>query len=418
MANILVLNAGSGSQKVVLYAINSNSQTPSAPFWQAEINSTTPGQPEGYFVAQISSIRGKEELRVPRDSPLPEKLETLIRASWEGQSAALEMPDQIDLVGHRVVHGGLEFSCATLVNPQVESTIERLSELAPLHNPHSLVGISACREILGSGVPQFAVFDTAFHRTLPEAAATYAGPFEWIEQGLVRYGFHGTSFRYASKRAAEISGRQDDEELCQILCHLGGGCSLAAVRGTRCVDTTMGFTPLDGIAMCTRSGAVDPGLMLYLLRHGTDLDSLEQILIKRSGLAGLSGMPGDTRIIFPKAREHNRRAELAMDVFIHRLRAGVGSMLASLGHLDALIFTDVIGETEPVVRERVCDAFGFLDLRLDPNLNAASPADTDIAAADSSVRVIIVKGQENWQIAAETFEAWSGTGQTQEPTSR
>src|SRR5271165_1226607 len=167
MANILVLNAGSGSQKVALYAINSNSNAPSAPVWQAEINSTTPGQPEGYFVAQITSIRGKEEMRVPRDSPLPEKLETLIRASWEGQFAALETRDQIDLVGHRVVHGGLEFSRATLVNPQVESTIERLGELAPLHNPHSLVGISACREILGSKVPQFADFDTAFIARCP-----------------------------------------------------------------------------------------------------------------------------------------------------------------------------------------------------------------------------------------------------------
>ena len=354
MANILVLNSGSGSQKVALYTINTHSETSSAPVWQASINSTTPGQPEGYFVAQITSTKGNEELRVPRDSPLPKKLETLIRASWEGQAAALERPGQIDVVGHRVVHGGLEFSRATLINSRVESTIEKLGELAPLHNPHSLVGISACREILGRKVPQFAVFDTAFHRTLPEAAATYAGPFDWVEKGFIRYGFHGTSYRYASKRAAEIIGRQDDENLCQILCHLGGGCSLAAVRGTRSVDTTMGFTPLDGIAMCTRSGAIDPGLMLHLLRHGTDLDSLERILNKESGLAGLSGMPGDTRIIFPKAREHDRRAELAMDVFIHRLRAGIGSMLASLGHLDALIFTDVIGETEPVVRERVC----------------------------------------------------------------
>ena len=412
MANILVLNAGSGSQKVALYAINSASEAPSPPIWQAAINSTTPGQPEDYFVAQITSVRGKQEMRVPRNSSLAKKLETLIRASWEGESAALEMPDQIDLVGHRVVHGGLEFSCATLVNPHVESTIDRLGELAPLHNPPSLAGISACREILGSKVPQFAVFDTAFHRTLSEAAATYAGPFEWLENGLLRYGFHGTSFRYANRRAAELLGRQDDEHLCQILCHLGGGCSLAAVRGSRSVDTTMGFTPMDGIAMCTRSGAIDPGLMIHLLRHGTDLDSLERMLNKHSGLAGLSGMPGDTRIIFPRAREHHPRAKLAMEVFIHRLRAGVGSMLATLGHLDALIFTDVIGETEPVVRERLCKAFGFLNLRLDFALNASSPADTDIAASDSSVRVMIIKSQENWQIATESFAAWRGAGPT------
>jgi acetate kinase len=409
MANILVLNAGSGSQKVALYAINSAAQAPSAPLWQAATNSTTPGQPEGYLVAQLTSARGKAEVLIPRDSPLPKRIEALIRASWEGESAVLERREQVDLVGHRVVHGGLEFSCATLVNPQVESTIDRLGELAPLHNPHSLDGISACREILGNTVPQFAVFDTAFHRTLPEAAATYAGPFAWIEQGFVRYGFHGTSYRYASKRAAEIIGRPNDENLCQILCHLGGGCSLAAVRGTCCLDTTMGFTPMDGIAMSTRSGTIDPGLILHLLRHGTSLDSLEQILNKESGLAGLSGLPGDTRIIFPKAREQNRRAKLALDVFIHRLRAGIGSMLASLGHLDALIFTDVIGETEPLVRERACAAFGFLDLRLNLELNASSPPDQDIAAADSAVRVLIIKSQENWQIAAESFEAWCRT---------
>jgi acetate kinase len=407
MANILVLNAGSGSQKVALYAIHSLSEAPSVPLWQAATNSTAPGQPEGHLVAQMTSVRGKAEVLIPRDSPLTSQIQTLISASWEGASAVLERREQIDLIGHRVVHGGLEFSCATLVNPQVESTIAKLGELAPLHNPHSLTGISACRELLGNQIPQFAVFDTAFHRTLPEAAATYAGPFEWIEQGFVRYGFHGTSYRYASKRAAEIIGRPNDDNLCQILCHLGGGCSLAAVRGTRCLDTTMGFTPMDGIAMSTRSGAIDPGLILYLLRHGTSLDSLERILNQQSGLAGLSGLPGDTRIIFPKAREQDRRAKLATDVFIHRLCAGIGSMLASLGRLDTLVFTDVIGETEPLVRERACVALEFLDLRLDHELNASSPSDKDIAAADSAVRVLIIKSQENWQIAAESFEAWA-----------
>jgi acetate kinase len=169
----------------------------------------------------------------------------------------------------------------------------------------------------------------------------------------------------------------------------------------------MGFTPMDGIAMSTRSGAIDPGLILHLLRHGTSLDSLERILNQQSGLAGLSGLPGDTRIIFPKAREQDRRAKLATNVFIHRLCAGIGSMIASLGRLDALVFTDVIGETEPLVRERACAAFEFLDLRLNHELNASSPSDQDIAAADSAVRVIIVKSEENWQIAIESLEAWA-----------
>ena len=406
MANVLVLNAGSGSQKVALYSIDPDAKRPSDPVWQAAINSTTPGQPEDKFLAQIKSTRGEGQLAIPRDWSLQKKIKALVRASWEGRFAVLGGSQQVDLAGHRVVHGGLEFSRATLVTPDVEATVDRLGELAPLHNPANLEGIRACREILGDKTPQFAVFDTAFHRTLPEAAATYAGPYEWVQQGLVRYGFHGTSYRYASRRATEIINRQGDEKLCQIICHLGGGCSLVAVRGNQSVDTTMGFTPLDGIAMCTRSGAIDPGIMLHLLRHGTDLDSLEQTLNKKSGLAGLSGLPGDTRVIFPKARDNDRRATLAMDVFIHRLCAGIGSMLPSLGRLDALVFTDVIGETEPVVRQRTCDAFGFLGLRLDSDLNASSPIDADIAAADSSVRVVIVRSQENWQIAAESIEAW------------
>ena len=210
MANVLVLNAGSGSQKIALYAINSDSELPSSPIWRAGINSTTPGQPEEYFLAQISSLHGSEEIRVPRDLPLVEKVKMLVRASWEGRCAVLEGPSQIDLIGHRVVHGGLEYNAATLLNPRVESAIERLGELAPLHNPPSLAAILACREILGH-VPQFAVFDTAFHRTLPEAASTYAGPFEWIEKGIVRYGFHGTSYRYANKRTADLLGREGDE---------------------------------------------------------------------------------------------------------------------------------------------------------------------------------------------------------------
>ncbi len=406
MANVLVLNAGSGSQKVALYSIDPDAKCPSDPVWQAAINSTTPGQPEDKFLAQIKSTRGEGRLPIPREWSLQKKIQALVRASWEGRFAVLGGSQQVDLAGHRVVHGGLEFSRAALVTPDVEAIVDRLGELAPLHNPVNLEGIRACREILGDKTPQFAVFDTAFHRTLPEAAATYAGPYEWVEQGLVRYGFHGTSYRYASRRAMEIINRHGDENLCQIICHLGGGCSLVAVRGNRSVDTTMGFTPLDGIAMCTRSGAIDPGIMLHLLRHGTDLDSLEQTLNKKSGLAGLSGLPGDTRVIFPKARDNDRRATLAMDVFIHRLCAGIGSMLPSLERLDALVFTDVIGETEPVVRQRTCDAFGFLGLRLDSDLNASSPVDADIAAADSSVRVVIVRSEENWQIAAESVEAW------------
>ncbi len=245
------------------------------------------------------------------------------------------------------------------------------------------------------------MFDTAFHQTLGDDAATYAGPHEWLAQGIRRYGFHGTSFRYAAGKAARMLGREGDPALRLVICHLGGGCSLAAVRGGQSVDTTMGFTPVDGIAMCTRSGAVDPGILIYLMRQGVTADDLEKMLNKKSGLAGLSGMAGDTRVIVPEMGKGNARAKLAFDVFVHRLRAGIGAMLASLGGMDALVFTDAISEDEPAVRAAACEPFGFAGLELDREKNAASPLDADIATAASRVRVLIVKSQENWQIARE-----------------
>jgi len=287
----------------------------------------------------------------------------------------------------------------------VESVIQRLAVFAPLHNPVNLEGIQVAREIFGSSIPQIAVFDTSFHRTLSDAAATYPGPYEWLEKEIRRYGFHGTSFRWACGQAARILKRQDDPELRLIICHLGGGCSLAATVGGKSVDTTMGFTPMDGIAMCTRSGALDPGILLYLMRQNSDVDALEKTLDRGSGLQGLSGLPGDTRILIPEASKGNLRAKLAMDVFIHRLQAGIGQMVASLnGRPDAIVFTDAIGEDEPLVRSHACEPFRFMGVEVDLDKNATSPMDTDISTPKSAVRVLIVKSREDWQIARECHE--------------
>ena len=208
----------------------------------------------------------------------------------------------------------------------------------------------------------------------------------WIDQGIRRYGFHGTSFRYASGRAAQLLGRINDPKLRLILCHLGGGCSLCATVGGRSIDTTMGFTPLDGIAMCTRSGAVDPGILLYLLRQGVSTDDLEKLLNKESGLKGLSGLSGDTRVLLPAATRGDDRARLALDVFIHRLQAGIGSMLASLGDVPhALVFTDAISEDEPSIRAAACAPFAFLGFDLDMQKNDISPLDADLATEISAV---------------------------------
>jgi acetate kinase len=246
------------------------------------------------------------------------------------------------------------------------------------------------------------VFDTAFHCTLPEAASTYAVPYEWRHRGIRRYGFHGTSFRWASARAAQLLQRPGDPDLRLILCHLGGGCSLCATVGGRSIDTTMGFTPLDGIAMSTRSGSIDPSIVLYQWRRGMSADEIERVLNEESGLQGLSGLPGDTRLILPQADAGNARAKLAINVFVHRLRAGIGQMLAALGQPPhAIVFTDAISEDEPRIRETACAAFAFLGLRLDAKKNCASPLDTDIATSHSTVRALLIKSREAWQIVRE-----------------
>jgi len=346
--------------------------------------------------------RRKEQLKLPADLSSRKRVEYLLNLLRDDKSLGLGKTNAIDAVGHRVVHGGIEYDKAVIIDPQVEAVIKRLAAFAPLHNLINLEGVQAAREILGPDVPQIAVFDTSFHRTLSEAASTYPGPYAWLQKGIRRYGFHGTSFRWASAQASRLLKRENDPELRLIICHLGGGCSLAATIGGKSVDTTMGFTPMDGIAMCTRSGALDPGILLFLMRENPDINELEKTLDSESGLKGLSGLPGDTRILLPEASKGNHRAKLAMNVFIHRLQAGIGQMIASLnGRPDAIVFTDAIGEDEPLVRSRACEPFKFIGMEVDPEKNATSPIDADISNPKVHVRVLIVKSREDWQIARD-----------------
>ena len=405
--NLLVLNSGSGSHKCSMFQVGATlSAQPLEPIWKAVIMATDPGSSSQELSLTIEGKgRKKEHKTLPADLSSRKQVEYLLKRLRDDQSSILKDTADIDAVGHRVVHGGAEFDKAVLVDARVESVIQRLAVFAPLHNPVNLEGIQVAREIFGSSIPQIAVFDTSFHRTLSDAAATYPGPYEWLEKEIRRYGFHGTSFRWACGQAARILKRQDDPELRLIICHLGGGCSLAATVGGKSVDTTMGFTPMDGIAMCTRSGALDPGILLYLMRQNSDVDALEKTLDRGSGLQGLSGLPGDTRILIPEASKGNLRAKLAMDVFIHRLQAGIGQMVASLnGRPDAIVFTDAIGEDEPLVRSHACEPFRFMGLEIDLEKNAASPMDTDIASPKSVIRVLIVKSREDWQIARECHD--------------
>jgi acetate kinase len=305
----------------------------------------------------------------------------------------------VDVVGHRIVHGGQRFRRPERITPGAKQAIGELAAWAPLHNPAALRAIAAAERFAAATTPQVAVFDTAFHADLPPSAHTFAGPREWLERGLRRFGFHGISHEYAAHRAAQLL-RRPLAGLRLITCHLGSGCSIAAVRDGRSVDTTMGFTPLDGLVMGTRCGALDPGLILHLLREpGATVDTLESMLNHRSGLRGLSGGSGDLRDVLRARADGDAAADLAFDVYVHRLRSHIGAMLGSLGGVDAIVFTAGVGENSPAVREAALAPFAFLGVQLDAQRNAEPQPDADIAANGSPVRVLVVRAREEWAIA-------------------
>ncbi|MBW4553096.1 MAG: acetate kinase [Aphanocapsa sp. GSE-SYN-MK-11-07L] len=398
---ILVFNAGSSSHKCCLYDLPCQSLPiePPVPEWSATLDWT---HQQGIAELSVKTERGdrlqKNLAADNRSAVIAQMLETL----QQGETQVLEQFSEIDVVGHRVVHGGQAYSNSVLICPEVTQTIQQLAEFAPLHNPINLEGIAAIAEILGT-VPQVAVFDTAFHAHLSAAAAIYPGPYAWVEQGIRRYGFHGISHQYCAHRTAQILG-QDQSSLRLISCHLGNGCSLAAIAGDRCLDTTMGFTPLEGLMMGSRSGSVDPGILLYLLRQpGSSVDSLDHTLNQDSGLKGISGISADMRQILAAVEQGEDRARLAFDLYIHRLRGQIGAMLAALGGLDVLVFTAGVGENSPAVRAAASEPFKFLGLELDPAQNAANLIDQDIATPESTVRVVVVHTQEDWAIAQECW---------------
>lgn len=399
---ILVLNAGSSSQKSCLYELPTKElpSQPPKPLWEGFVDwSHNPGVAE----LKVKTARGTVLQQEMQTSSKTEVTAQMLRTLWQGETQVVQHAAEIDVVGHRVVHGGKEYRESTWITPFVKAAIARLGEYAPLHNPVNLEGIVASEEILGTSVSQVAVFDTAFHSQIPPEAYVYPGPYEWLEQGIRRYGFHGISHQYCAQRTAQILG-QDLKSLRLITCHLGNGCSLAAIRHGESIDTTMGFTPLEGLMMGTRSGSVDPGILIHLLRQpGMDADKLDKILNSLSGLKGISGLSGDMRQILSAIGE-NERAQLALDIYVHSLRKHIGAMLASLGGLDALVFTGGVGENAVAVREQACAGFEFLGLKLDPQENAASERDRDIATADSTVRVVIVHAEEDWAIAKHCWQ--------------
>ena len=376
---ILVLNGGSSSLKATLRDIQTTKDERQAPLWSAHVEwGREPGK-------AAMTISGRNPAALSIESPR-DVLEPVLAT----------LPGAVDVVGHRVVHGGIAYRETTRITPDVKDGIRKYCEFAPEHNRLELEAIEEAERILGA-VPQIAVFDTAFHGTIPEPAYVYPGPYDWLDRGIRRYGFHGISHQYVSRRAAQMTS-------CPRLvsCHLGNGASLAAIRDGRSIDTTMGFTPLDGLMMGTRSGSVDPGILIYLVRHqGYDAAQLDRMLNRESGLNGISGVSGDMREVLASIERWDKRAKLAFDVYLHRLCREIGGMTASLGGMDALLFTAGIGENCPPLRAEVCRRLSFLGIRMDENKNNHVSGDTDIAAPDSTVRVLVVRTDEDWEIALE-----------------
>jgi acetate kinase len=396
---ILVLNAGSSTLKFSLFDVTPEEAAEQAGGLIDWSDGTRPAQ--AHLTAQ--GVPGDIHLtwEVPADrheAGVAEVLAALARPD----PPLISSPAEIGAVGHRVVHGGTTYRQSVRIDAAVQAEIERLAVLAPLHNPPALEGIVAAQRALPR-VPQVAVFDTAFHATLPPEAYIYPVPYAWYtDWGIRRFGFHGISHAYCAGRAAELLGRPL-AELRLVTCHLGNGCSLAAIAGGRSVDTTMGFTPLEGLMMGTRSGSVDPGLLLYVQQqHGLSADALDDVLNHQSGLLGISGVSSDMRAVETAARAGEERAGLALTLFAARARAGIAAMAAALGGVDALVFTAGIGEHAVQMRAAICERLGFMGVVLDPARNTPAAVDEDIAPAGAAVRVLVIHTQEDRLIARET----------------
>jgi len=396
---VLVLNSGSSSQKACLYEIGETLPAhPPTPLWEGRIE-------WGSDTAKISvkNSQGgvqRESLKVgSREEFVRHLLDTLDA----GPARAIASLSEIDVVGHRVVHGGPHFEDPVVVTPKVRSAIADASTLAPLHIRAELEGMNIVESLLGP-IPQIAVFDTGFYRQMPLSAQTYPGPYKWLKSGIRRYGFHGINHEYCAGRAAQLLGKEL-EALKIVSCHLGNGCSVTGIQGGQSIDTTMGFTPLDGLMMGTRSGSVDPGILIFLMREEKlDCEQVDRVLNQESGLLGISGVSSDMRDILGAIKQGNERAKLAFDIFVHRLRGAVGSMAGVLGGLDVLVFTAGVGENSPDVRAAVCSKFEFLGLKLDSEANQQTSLDRDIAAADSRVRILVLRAEEDWAIAGKCWK--------------
>ena len=332
----------------------------------------------------------------------------MLDALVDAENGVIGSMKEIDAVGHRVVHGGEAFNKSVLITDEVMKAIEDCIPLAPLHNPANLTGIRACQKVM-PGVPMVAVFDTAFHQTMPAKAYMYALPYEYYENDKVRrYGFHGTSHKYVAGRAAAMLGKKP-EELKLISCHLGNGSSVTAVDGGKSVDTSMGFTPLAGLPMGTRAGDLDAGILQYVMnKYGLSIDEMLNVLNKKSGVEGLSGVSSDFRDLENAAAEGNEKASLSREKFAYEVKKYVGAYAAAMGGVDAIIFTAGVGENDKAIRAMVCKGLEYMGVKLDDEANSVRGKETVISTADSKVKVLLIPTNEELMIAMDTASIVKG----------
>ena len=390
---ILVINAGSSSLKYQLIDMDSETVLAKGLCERIGIDGSN---------LQHTNIAKDEKTKI--EKPMKDHgdaIQMVIDALVDGEIGVISSMDEIGAVGHRVVHGAEEFADSCVITDAVMKALEKCVPLAPLHNPPNLIGIEACTKIMPN-VPQIAVFDTAFHQTMPPKAFMYALPYEYYENdGIRKYGFHGTSHKYVSQKAAEFLGKPASE-LKIVTCHLGNGSSISAVDGGKCVDTSMGFTPLDGVPMGTRTGSMDPAVVTYLINQkGMDAKSVDTLMNKQSGVQGVSGVSSDFRDLSAAAGEGNERAKLALDMFAYQVKKYIGSYAAAMGGIDAVVFTAGVGENDAQTRAAVTDGLGFLGVKVDADKNNTRGT-VDISAADATVKTLVIPTNEELMIAIDT----------------
>ena len=390
--NVLVINCGSSSLKFQL--INSDTEEVLAKGLceRIGIDGKLTYQPAG-------GEKTKEDKAMPTHT---EAIQFVIDALTDSERGVVKHLDEIDAVGHRLVHGGEKFACSVVITEEVLEAMEECNDLAPLHNPANLIGVRACQKIMPN-VPMVGVFDTAFHQTMPEKAYIYGLPYEYYEKYKVRrYGFHGTSHSFVSKRTAELLGKPIEDTKI-VVCHLGNGSSISAVLGGKSVDTSMGLTPLEGLVMGTRSGDIDPAILEFIAKkEDLDIEGLMNVLNKKSGVQGISGLTSDFRDLNDAMDKGDKRGKLALDVFCYRVAKYVGSYVAAMNGVDAIVFTAGIGENDSYVREQVISYFGYLGVQFNAAANNVRGEEKELTTPDSKVKVFIVPTNEELAIARET----------------